>query len=279
MVWGPDWEFSQNTGVNTPTHTISAMGSLMTSESQNTRLTSHPKDGTRHRAVSPITASYWLSNTTSSSIRSSIQGLTRTNPGWLQKQAGSGLQGSMLLVSPFHALVLLVLTNNLTCSVLFSCLDSSFLSVESSLTQLPNRNALIRRTFFRKRLAQGTFVPRAVCVYLCVCVLHVRVHLEYVGMCCGLAQPGSSVVGRSGNSTLGVWLVKVCQNHVSRRGDSLYSWCETLTGAPPFTSQGNAATITSTAAPSHMTISAYYTWHNRCFIESVKEDLALILTQ
>ena len=45
MVWGPDWEFSQDTGVNTPTFTISAMGSLMTSESQDTRLTSHPKDG------------------------------------------------------------------------------------------------------------------------------------------------------------------------------------------------------------------------------------------
>ena len=28
----------------------------MTSESQDTRLTSHPKDGTLHRAVSPITA-------------------------------------------------------------------------------------------------------------------------------------------------------------------------------------------------------------------------------
>ena len=32
------------------------MGSLMTSESQDTRLTSHPKDGTLDRAVSPITA-------------------------------------------------------------------------------------------------------------------------------------------------------------------------------------------------------------------------------
>lgn len=163
------------------------------------------------------------------------------------------LPGKHFLVSPFHALVLLVLTNNLTCSVFFSCLDSSFLSLESSFTQLPDRNALIRRTFFRKRLAQGTFVPRPVCV----CVLRVR--LEYMGMCCGLAQPGSSVVGRSGHSTLGVWLVKVCQNHVSRRGDFLYSWCKTLTGVPPLTSQGNAATITSTAAPSHMTISAYYT--------------------
>ena len=48
--------FSQDTGVNIPTLTISATGSLMTSESQDTRLTSHPKDGTLHRAVSPITA-------------------------------------------------------------------------------------------------------------------------------------------------------------------------------------------------------------------------------
>ena len=53
---------------------------------------SHPKDGTLHRAVSPITAlgywdnfqtrgksaSYWPSSTTSSTIWSPIQGLTRT---------------------------------------------------------------------------------------------------------------------------------------------------------------------------------------------------------
>ena len=38
--------FNQDPGVSTPTLTISAMGSLMTSESQDTRLTSHPKDGT-----------------------------------------------------------------------------------------------------------------------------------------------------------------------------------------------------------------------------------------
>ena len=49
MVWGPDWEFSQDTGVNTPTLTMSTMVSLMTSESQDTRLTSRQKDGTRHR--------------------------------------------------------------------------------------------------------------------------------------------------------------------------------------------------------------------------------------
>ena len=54
-VWGPDWEFSQDTGVNTPTLTISAMGSLVTTESQDTRLTSHVKDGNLYRAMSPIT--------------------------------------------------------------------------------------------------------------------------------------------------------------------------------------------------------------------------------
>ena len=43
-------------GVNTPTLTISAMGSLMTAEIQDTHLMSHPKDGTLHRAVSSITA-------------------------------------------------------------------------------------------------------------------------------------------------------------------------------------------------------------------------------
>ena len=32
IVCGPDWEFSQDTGVNTPTLTISAMASLVTTE-------------------------------------------------------------------------------------------------------------------------------------------------------------------------------------------------------------------------------------------------------
>ena len=50
------WEFSQDTRVNTPTLTISIMRSLVTTESQDTRLTSLPKDSTLHRAVSPITA-------------------------------------------------------------------------------------------------------------------------------------------------------------------------------------------------------------------------------
>ena len=61
MVWGTDWEFSQDTGVNTPTHTINAMRSVMTSESQVPRLMSHLKDSTLYRAVSPITAlgTFW----------------------------------------------------------------------------------------------------------------------------------------------------------------------------------------------------------------------------
>lgn len=54
--WGPDWEFSQDTRVNTPTLMISAMGSLVTTESPDTHLTSHPKDTTLHRAMSPINA-------------------------------------------------------------------------------------------------------------------------------------------------------------------------------------------------------------------------------
>ena len=48
-----DCEFSR---VNTPNPTISAMGSLITSESQDTHLTSHLKDRTLHRVMSPITA-------------------------------------------------------------------------------------------------------------------------------------------------------------------------------------------------------------------------------
>ena len=47
MVLGTDWEFSQDTRGNTPTLTISAMGYLMTSEGQETRLTAHPKDRTQ----------------------------------------------------------------------------------------------------------------------------------------------------------------------------------------------------------------------------------------
>ena len=50
MVWGPDWEFSKDNGVNTPTPT-SAKGSLATTESQDTRLISHMKDRNLHRAI------------------------------------------------------------------------------------------------------------------------------------------------------------------------------------------------------------------------------------
>jgi hypothetical protein len=53
-VWGPEWEFNQGTRVNTPTLMIGAMESLVTTGSQVTSLTSHPKDGTLRRAMSPI---------------------------------------------------------------------------------------------------------------------------------------------------------------------------------------------------------------------------------
>jgi hypothetical protein len=53
-------EFSQDTRVNTPTLTISARGSLVTTESQDTHLTSNLKGSTLHRAMSTITAlGYW----------------------------------------------------------------------------------------------------------------------------------------------------------------------------------------------------------------------------
>ena len=51
-----DWEFSQDTRVNNPTLVISAMESLVTTGSQDTSLTSHPKDSTLHKAMSHITA-------------------------------------------------------------------------------------------------------------------------------------------------------------------------------------------------------------------------------
>ena len=51
-----NWEFSQDTWVNTPTLTISAMGSLVNTESQDTCLTSHPKDSALHSTISPTTA-------------------------------------------------------------------------------------------------------------------------------------------------------------------------------------------------------------------------------
>ncbi len=42
---GQWWEFGQDTGGNTLHFTRSAMGFLMTTESQDLGLTSHPKDG------------------------------------------------------------------------------------------------------------------------------------------------------------------------------------------------------------------------------------------
>lgn len=50
MVLGSDWEFSQDTGVNTPTVTIRPMGQRESDhrESGYPFLTSHPKDCTSH---------------------------------------------------------------------------------------------------------------------------------------------------------------------------------------------------------------------------------------
>ncbi len=42
---GQWWEFGQDTGVTPYSFTRSAMGFLMTTESQDLGLTSHPKDG------------------------------------------------------------------------------------------------------------------------------------------------------------------------------------------------------------------------------------------
>uniref|UniRef100_A0AAZ3PAV5 Uncharacterized protein n=1 Tax=Oncorhynchus tshawytscha TaxID=74940 RepID=A0AAZ3PAV5_ONCTS len=52
VVQGPDWEFSQDTGVNTPTLTISAMGSFFSDH----RESGHPFNIPLHRAMSPIIA-------------------------------------------------------------------------------------------------------------------------------------------------------------------------------------------------------------------------------
>ena len=49
------WILAVDIRVNTPSLTISVMGSLRTAEIQDTNLMSHPKDSTLHRAMSPIT--------------------------------------------------------------------------------------------------------------------------------------------------------------------------------------------------------------------------------
>jgi hypothetical protein len=55
-VWGPEWEFNQGTRVNTAPYAGQCPQSLVTTGSQVTSLTSHPKDGTLRRAMSPIPA-------------------------------------------------------------------------------------------------------------------------------------------------------------------------------------------------------------------------------
>ncbi len=52
---GQWWEFGQDTGGYTLLFTRSAMGFLMTTESQDLGLTSHPKDGACWQYSVPIT--------------------------------------------------------------------------------------------------------------------------------------------------------------------------------------------------------------------------------
>ncbi len=52
---GQRWEFSQDTGVIPLLFTRSAMGFLMTTESQDLGLTSHPKDGAFWQYSVPVT--------------------------------------------------------------------------------------------------------------------------------------------------------------------------------------------------------------------------------
>ncbi len=61
---GQWWEFGQDTGV-TPLHfTKSAMGFLMTTESQDLGLTSHPKDGVFWQYSVPVyTGALWPTQT------------------------------------------------------------------------------------------------------------------------------------------------------------------------------------------------------------------------
>ncbi len=52
---GQWWEFGQDTGVTPYSFTRSALGFLMTTESQDLGLTSHPKDGACLQYSVPIT--------------------------------------------------------------------------------------------------------------------------------------------------------------------------------------------------------------------------------
>ncbi len=58
MIDKGQWrEFGQDTGVTALLFTMSVMGFLMTTESQDLGLTSHPKDGAFYSIVSP--SLYW----------------------------------------------------------------------------------------------------------------------------------------------------------------------------------------------------------------------------
>ncbi len=63
------WEFGQDTGVTPLLFTRSAMGFLMTTESQDLGLTSHPKDRiVRIDALNKIYPDVFLQNTTYSTL-------------------------------------------------------------------------------------------------------------------------------------------------------------------------------------------------------------------
>ncbi len=71
------WEFGQDTGVSPLLFTRSAMGFLMTTESQDLGLTSHPKDGAFYSIVSP--SLYWGIRTHTDHRVSTPAGITNTS--------------------------------------------------------------------------------------------------------------------------------------------------------------------------------------------------------
>ncbi len=81
---GQWWEFGQDTGVTPILLTRSAMGLLMTTESQDLGLASHPKDGDLSQYSVPVThrpqGEHLFQQQPSFPRRSPIQVLTRLNP-------------------------------------------------------------------------------------------------------------------------------------------------------------------------------------------------------
>ncbi len=78
MIDKGQWrEFGQDTGVTPLLFTRSAMGFLVTTESQDLGLTSHPKDGAFYSIVSP--SLYWGIRTHTDHRVSTPAGLTNTS--------------------------------------------------------------------------------------------------------------------------------------------------------------------------------------------------------